>query len=77
MSELAALRAELNPLGWLVLHDPWSGRWLAVSAREHATADTPGELRARILNLWRETATMPVIREDEREEASGRTQRSC
>lgn len=62
MSELAALRAELNPYGWLVLFDPWTARWLAVSAREHAAADTAQELRARILNLWRDTAAMPALR---------------
>lgn len=58
---IARLRAELNPYGWGVLYDPWTGRWLAVSAREHAAADTPGELRARVLNLWRDTAVMPAV----------------
>lgn len=60
MSDLAALPAGLNPYGWLVLHDLWTGRWLAVSAREHAVAATPQELRARVLNRWRDTAAMPV-----------------
>lgn len=58
---LQALRAELNPYGWGVLHDPWTGHWLVVRAQDHIIARNADELRQWALSLWHDTVTMPAI----------------